>query len=178
MQRKMTNKRKSRAFNSSYRSTRQMVLSGFETPFERELNPDNRWVVLGKQIPWDDICPLISRKLCNSKTGRPCINARIVLWSLIIKYLCNLDDRETVDQISENVYMQYFLGYSSFIDDKPFDASLFVDFRKKLGIYTINSINERIMKLKTEMESKGQNTDKPDAPPESRQSQQPNPQKK
>ncbi|MDR2533540.1 MAG: transposase [Tannerellaceae bacterium] len=39
------------------------------------------------------------------------MNPRIVLWAPIIKYLCNLDDRETVDQISENVYMQYFLYY-------------------------------------------------------------------
>jgi hypothetical protein len=65
----MTQERKSRAFNLAYASTRQMVLSGFETPFERELNPDNRWVVLSKLIPWDDICPSISRQLGNSDTG-------------------------------------------------------------------------------------------------------------
>jgi hypothetical protein len=35
MQRKMTQERKSRAFNPAYQSMRQMVLSGFETPFER-----------------------------------------------------------------------------------------------------------------------------------------------
>jgi hypothetical protein len=57
MQRKMAQERKSRAFNPAYQSARQMVLSGFETPFERKLNPDNRWVVLSKLIPWDDICP-------------------------------------------------------------------------------------------------------------------------
>jgi len=160
----MVKERKSRAFNPAYQSTRQMVLTGFETPFERELNPANRWVVLAKLIPWDDICPAISRKLGDSSTGRPSINARIVLGSLIIKYLCDLDDRETVDQISENVYMQYFLGYSSFIDDKPFDASLFVDFRKKLGFDTINAINEKIVKLKTTIESKKKDDDKPEAP--------------
>ena len=64
-----------------------------------------------------------------------------------------MDDRETVDQISENVYMQYFLGYSSFTSDKPFDASLFVDFRKELGLATINEINEKIVSLKTQMVS-------------------------
>ena len=57
---------------------------------------------------------------------------------------------ETVDQIfgvenqiSENIYMQYFLGYSSLTDESPFDASLFVDFRKRLGLERLNAINEK-----------------------------------
>jgi len=153
VQDKMKETRKSRAFNAPYESTRQLVLSGFETPFERELDKRNRWVVLSRLIPWDEICEIYLRKVPMSSTGRPAINPRIVLGSLIIKYLCHLDDRETVDQISENVYMQYFLGYPSFTSDKPFDASLFVDFRKELGLATINEINEKIVSLKTQMVS-------------------------
>jgi hypothetical protein len=34
--------------------------------------------------------------------------------------------------------MQYFLDYSSFTSDKPFDASLFIDIRKQLGLEIIN----------------------------------------
>jgi hypothetical protein len=151
VQEKMKETRKSRAFNAPYESTRQLVLSGFETPFERELDKRNRWIVLSHLIPWDEICGIYLRKVPPSSTGRTAINPRIVLGSLIIKYLCHLDDRETVDQISENVYMQYFLGYSSFTSDKPFDASLFVDFRKELGLSTINEINEKIVSLKTQM---------------------------
>src|SRR5690554_1162698 len=71
---------------------------------------------------------------------------------MIIKHMCNLDDRETVNQISENTYMQYFLGYSTFCGEIPFDASLFVDFRKRLGMENLNAINERIVKLKTRLE--------------------------
>jgi len=153
VQEEMKGTRKSRAFNAPYESTRQLVLSGFETPFERELDKRNRWVVLSHLIPWDEICGIYLRKVPPSSTGRHGINPRIVLGSLIIKYLCHLDDRETVDQISENVYMQYFLGYSSFTSDKPFDASLFVDFRKELGLSTINEINEKIVSLKTQMVS-------------------------
>jgi hypothetical protein len=67
---------------------------------------------------------------------------------LIIKHLCNLDDRETVDQISENIYMQYFPGYQSFSNELPFDASLFVEFRKRLGMETVNLTNERIVQLR------------------------------
>lgn len=64
------------------------------------------------------------------------------MGSLIIKHLCNLDDRETVDQISENIYMQYFLGYPSFSNEPPFDASLFVEIRKRLGVDALNAISE------------------------------------
>jgi len=58
-----------------------------------------------------------------------------------------------VEQISENMYMQYFLGYSSFTPKCPFDASLFVEFRKRLGMESVNAINERIISLKTRLES-------------------------
>jgi len=67
--------------------------------------------------------------------------------------MCNLDDREIIDQISENIYMQYFLGYPSFDPTMPFDASLFVEFRKRLGIVSVNTINEKIVELKTRMGS-------------------------
>lgn len=72
--------------------------------------------------------------------------------------MCNLDDRETVDQISENIYMQYFLGYSSFTSEVPFDASLFVEFRKRLGMDILNIINEKIASLKTHIETKEKKT--------------------
>ena len=70
----------------------------------------------------------------NSETGADGIKPRVVIGSLIIKHMCDLSDRETVQQIQENFYMQYFIGYSSFSDEEPFDPSLFVEFRKRLGM--------------------------------------------
>jgi IS5 family transposase len=147
---------KRRAPVPQYTSAKQLTIEGFESPFERELNPTNRWVVLSKLLPWDEICELYWREVPEKSTGRPALNPRIVVGSLIIKHLCDLDDRETVAQISENIYMQYFLGYSSFTDEPPFDASLFVEFRKRLGLEQINSINERIVKIKKDLESSNQ----------------------
>ena len=132
----------------AYMSPNQLTLEAFKSPFERELNPSNRWVVLAGLIPWDEISSLYLKNVPVSNTGRPALNPRIVIGSLIIKHMCNLDDRETVDQIAENIYMQYFLGYTSFIKEPPFDASLFVDFRKKLGMDSLNAINEKIAELK------------------------------
>jgi hypothetical protein len=147
-------KRKSRAFNPSYESPGQLSIEGFETPFARHLRSDNRWVVLAGLIPRDETVSVYPRKAIRYHCGRKPLNPRIVIGSLIIKHILNLDDREAVAQIAENVYPQYFLGYSSFIAEELFDASLFVNFCHALGDEVINSINEKIVQLKTGIEKK------------------------
>ena len=149
---------KKRAPAPVYDSPNQLSLDCFKTPFEQHLNFQNRWVILSRLIPWDEICNIYLKHVGVSDTGRPPLNPRIVIGSLIIKHICNLDDRETVDQISENIYMQYFLGYPSFTSGTPFDASLFVEFRKRLGMDALNAINEKIASLKTHLESKEKGT--------------------
>jgi IS5 family transposase len=153
MQGYMNRPPKKRAQAPDYVSPNQLVLAGFESPFDQKLNPTNRWVVLAHLIPWDEICNLYIKFVPVGQTGRPPLNPRIVLGSLVIKHMCNLDDRETVAQISENIYMQYFLGYPSFTNETPFDASLFVEFRKRLGMENLNAINEKIIALKTRIEN-------------------------
>ena len=145
--------RKKPASTPKYVSPAQLTLEGFETPFVQQLDPKNRWVVLAQLIPWDEVCNMYLKQVGVSDTGRPPISPRVVLGSLIIKHLCNLDDREAVDQMRENMYMQYFLGYTSFTTEAPFDPSLFVEFRKNLGMDNLNAINERIVAMKTHMES-------------------------
>jgi hypothetical protein len=153
----MQNTSKNRAPAPKYVSAKQLSLAEFESPFERNLNPSNRWVILSKLLPWDELCSIYWKYVPEKGTGRTPLSPRIVLGAIIIKHLCDLDDRETVEQISENIYMQYFLGYSSFCDVPPFDASLFVEFRKRLGLEQINKINERISKIKQDLEHKEQN---------------------
>ena len=156
---------KKRAPTPVYVSQNQLSLEGFETPFSQKLNKHNRWVVLADKIPWDEICNVYSRQVGLSHTGRPPISPRIVIGSLIIKHMCNLDDREAVAQISENMYMQYFLDYSSFSPDPPFDASLFVEFRSRMGLEQINALNEKIHRLHQEMSSPGKQDNPDEEPP-------------
>ncbi len=139
---------KKRAQAPAYVSPKQMTIGGFESPFERELNPNNRWVVLAHLLPWDDIVSQYIKVVGIKSTGRPGLSPRVIIGALIIKHLGNLDDRETVAQISENIYMQYFLGYPGFSTEEPFDASLFVEIRKRLGADSINAINDRIIQLR------------------------------
>lgn len=141
---------KTRASKQQYISTNQVIIPGFETPFHRHLNASNRWVILSSKMPWDELVNVYQKQMNNSKTGADGINPRVVIGALIIKHMCDLSDRETVQQIQENMYMQYFLGFSSFSDEEPFDASLFVEFRKRLGTEQINAINQKILQLSAE----------------------------
>lgn len=138
---------KNRASKATYVSPNQLEFVGFESPFTKNLDPNNRWVKLAKQIPWDKIANVYRKQLNNSITGADGINPRVAIGAICIKHMCDLSDRETVQQIQENVYMQYFIGYSSFSYEPVFDSSLFVDLRKRFGADQINAINELILGL-------------------------------
>jgi hypothetical protein len=138
----MAKTQKSRATKAMYVSPNQLELVGFESPFTKYLDPANRWVKLAKQILWDKIANIYQRQLNNSITGASGINPRVAIGAIFIKHMCDLSDREAVQQIQENVYMQYFIGFSSFSYEPVFDASLFVDLRKRFGAEQINTINE------------------------------------
>jgi hypothetical protein len=147
MQGNMAKAFKNRASKQHYISQNQLALPGFETPFAQKLSPSNRWVILAQKIPWDSLVSVYQQQMQNTRTGADGINPRVAIGSLIIKHMCDLSDRETVLQIQENMYMQYFIGFSSFCEEDPFDPSLFVEFRKRLGAEQINRINEIILGL-------------------------------
>jgi hypothetical protein len=48
----------------------------------------------------------------------------VALGSLIIKERLGVSNCETVQQIAENPYLQYFLGFGAYKDEAPFDPSL------------------------------------------------------
>lgn len=129
-----------------YTSQKQFKIEGFESPFTKRMNPNNRWVRMAQVIPWDDLVSEYN-KVMREDFGRPGINSRIVIGSLIIKHLCGFSDEETVEHIAENIYMQYFLGYEEFNDKIPFDPSLFVLFRKRLGLEVFEQMNQSILRV-------------------------------
>ena len=98
---------------------------------------------------------IYQKQLNNSQTGAAGINPRVAIGALIIKHMCDLSDRETIQQIQENIFLQYFIGYSSFSYEEAFDPSLFVELRKRLGLEQINAINEKILHL---FVTKGENS--------------------
>ena len=98
-----------RASTPGYVSPNQLVLLGFETPFEQKLSKVNRWVKLAHSIPWDRLVKYYD-DLFPSKEGSPPISGRVILGAVIIKHLGDLSDREAIAQIQENTFLQYFLG--------------------------------------------------------------------
>jgi hypothetical protein len=56
-----------------------------------------------------------------------------VIGAVIIKHKLCLSDRETVAQIQENPYLQYFVGLPGYQMEAPFVPSLFVEVRKRMG---------------------------------------------
>ncbi len=52
---------------------------------------------------------------------------------MIIKHKLCLSDRETVAQIQENPYLQYFVGLPGYQMEAPFAPSLLVEIRKRMG---------------------------------------------
>ena len=105
---------KSRASKGQYVSPSQLTIQGFETPFSKSLDANNRWVILAKKIPWDSLANIYSKQLNNNFKGADGINPRVAIGALMIKHLRNLSDRETINAIQENIYMQYFIGYSGY----------------------------------------------------------------
>ena len=138
---------KTRASKQAYTSVAQLPLPGFETPFAQKLLSTNRWVILAGKIPWDGMVKIYTKQLHNSVTGAGNINPRIVLGAIIIKHMCDYSDEETILQIQENMYLQYFIGLSSYTSERVFDPSLFVELRNRLNGDLINRINELIVGL-------------------------------
>jgi len=130
-------------------SEKQLSLPGFETPFEQSLDLNNRWVKLAEVIPWAGFQDAY-HSVMNAGHGRPSKPARLVIGAVIIKHRQKWTDEETVMQIQENVYLQYFCGFSSFTLEQPFAPSLFVDIRKRLGADVFDNLEVALRKkLKT-----------------------------
>ena len=65
--------------------------------------------------------------------------------TLIIKEKLGTSDRETVEHIKENPYLQYFIGMSSYSNKPPFEASMMVYFRERINIDYVKNINQKMV---------------------------------
>ena len=145
---------------------KQLEFEDFYLPFGGKLKSDNRWVRLSKLIPWDDVETLYSRNFSSNGMGAPAKSARMALGALIIKERIGSSDEETIEQIAENPYMQYFLGLSEYSNDAPFDSSMFVHFRKRFSLDIVNEINNLVIsKAQESLEAIQQKEDNDNEPP-------------
>ena len=125
-------------------SSKQLTLAEFDWPFDTTLDKHNRWVKLSDCIPWDDLSESYYQGFVSDR-GRPMKEARLVIGAVIIKHKLCLSDVETVQQIQENPYMQYFVGLPGYQQEEPFAPSLFVDIRKRMGATVFDAFHRAII---------------------------------
>lgn len=130
----------------------------FYIPFSGKLDNNNRWVRLYDIIPWKGL--EIEYAGLFSDDGAPAKLLQMALGALIIQNKCGFTDRETVIQIQENLYMQYFIGRYEFSNEIPFDPTMLVHFRKRLGIDVIKRVNELICKMEKKGIARGNDKEK------------------
>ncbi|NOZ53892.1 MAG: transposase [Gammaproteobacteria bacterium] len=94
-------------------SQQQLTLAEFDEPFQTKMDENNRWVAMTRCIPWDQLADGYHQSLSANK-GRPVKDARLVIGAVIIKHKRCLSDEETVAQIQENPYLQYFVGLAGY----------------------------------------------------------------
>ena len=124
---------------------RQLELENFYLPFGGHLNPNNRWVELAQLIPWEEFEEKYAEHFAEQQLGGITAKPfRMALGALLIKEKLAVSDRETVQQIRENHYLQYLIGLEGYRDEEPFDPSSMVHFRKRITAEMLNEINERI----------------------------------
>lgn len=117
----------------------------FRYTFSVDIDPNNRWVKLSNIIPWQSIEEHYAKNFQNYK-GRKAKPVRLALGTLLIQQKCGYSDQETVVQITENPYLQYFLGFTEYQNKPAFDASLMVHFRKRFTPEMLEEINEEIIR--------------------------------
>lgn len=122
----------------------QQCIDGFNQPVGLRMNPENRWVQMAKLVPWDKLEDKYA-KLFKSKTGNVAKPVRMALGALIIQTKYGYSDVELVEQITENPYYQYFIGLPGYRQERPFDASTLVLFRRRITSEMLMEVNEYML---------------------------------
>ena len=128
------------------RKSPQMTM--FETPENfmmlSGLDPNNRWVKMSKLIPWDLVEEKYAKSFKETPFSRPAKPARMAIGTQIIKEKYVLSDEETVEMITENPYLQYFIGLEHFTNKAPMEASVLTLFRKRMTPEMLAEVNDYI----------------------------------
>ena len=124
----------------------------FYLPFGGKLSASNRWVKLAQAMPWNIVEECYASSLAGTGMGAPAKQGRMAYGALIIKERLGVTDEETVEQIQENPYLQYFLGLHQYEDRRPFDPSMMVHFRSRFSEDHHRKINHAIIQAATKEE--------------------------
>ena len=121
-----------------------------------KLDVNNKWVLLGKAIPWAKLEHEYAAAFPSAARGRPAKSARMALGTLLIKDKYNLSDDETIQEVRMNPYLQHFIGLAEFTHEAPMDSSTITHFRKRVNPELLAKLYGYASKIKTrEAEANG-----------------------
>jgi transposase, IS5 family len=141
---------------------KQLSFEDFHMPFGGKLDKSNRWIKMANTVPWYEAELLYAKKF-PSKRGAPALTVRMALGALIIKEKLGVSDDETVEQIKENPYLQYFIGLENYQHEAPFDGSMLTHFRKRLNHGDLAALQEKL-RLQSHQKQEKSGSDDDDTP--------------
>lgn len=116
----------------------------FKLSFKGKLSENNRWVIMASLIPWSEL-----EEECDfdfsTDTQAPAESFRMALGTLFIKEKLGMSDREIVEQIKENPYLQYFIGYSSYNKEFSLNLSMLANYRSKISDELVNKVKRLVI---------------------------------
>lgn len=125
-----------------YKQEQQLKLEDFVFPYG-QLDEENEWVRMAQQMPWEAIEEKYAKLFVNN--GHPAHPARLAVGSLIVKKRLRCSDEWVVRHVSENPYIQYFLGLREYGNRCPFGESTLVAFRKRIDEKMLCEINDMLL---------------------------------
>ena len=113
-----------------YKDSCQLRIEDFIFPYGT-LDQENDWVKLPEIVPWETIEEGYAAQFVNN--GHPAHPSRMAFGALVIKQRMKCSDEWVVKHISENPYLQYFIGMKEYSSKCPFGASTMVAFRTRFS---------------------------------------------
>ena len=126
---------------------RQPEFEAVELHIEGMLDPDNPWVFLAKNLPWADLEEAYAKQFKPAGAGEEPHSVRTAMGALILKQILGVSDRGLVQAVTENPYLQHFLGFHGFQTEAPFSHSQMACFRTRFTPEVIAAFNEKVIQL-------------------------------
>lgn len=118
-------------YKYSTKFANQLEMFEASLPFGGKLTPNNRWIKMAAQVDWEKFEKIYAKTFAT--IGRPGKDARLVIGALILKHKLDVSDEEMTQQITENPYLQFFVGLATYHAEPPFDSSTLTHVRQRLG---------------------------------------------
>ena len=143
-----------------YKDNSQLRIEDFVFPYGT-LDPENDWVKLAALVPWDTVEQRYAVQFVNN--GHLAHPARMAFGALLIKQRLKCSDEWVVKHISENPYLQYFIGMKEY-GSSCLGASTMVAFRKRFTPEDIAEILEATIPKPDDAGNSGRNDDDQNPP--------------